>query len=141
MRRARASWATSPQVRSSMLGNRSRDTKPELAIRRRAHALGLRYRVAAYPLPGVRRTADMVFPKKRVAVFIDGCFWHGCKVHYVAPGTNVEFWQGKVSLNRRRDAEVDDRLRRAGWTVVRIWEHEDAVVAAARIARAVRGRP
>jgi DNA mismatch endonuclease (patch repair protein) len=124
-----------------MRSNRGRDTAPELAVRRRLHALGLRYRVSVRPIPGLRRTADIVFPRIRVAVFIDGCFWHGCPDHYQAPTRNAEFWIGKRARNRERDRETDAVLGVAGWRVVRVWEHQitesvDAVVAA--IAEAVR---
>lgn len=132
------SWATSRAVRASMRSNRSRDTKPELALRRAVHALGLRYRVATRPLPGVRRTADMVFTRARVAVFLDGCFWHGCPQHHRAPSSNSGYWSGKVSRNMNRDAEVDQLLAEAGWDVIRVWEHEDPCEAAQRVARVVR---
>lgn len=121
-----------------MQSNKSRDTKPELALRRAVHALGLRYRVSMRPLPKVRRTADLVFIKAKVAVFMDGCFWHGCPEHHAKSATNAAYWADKVERNRERDAETDGLLREAGWSVVRIWEHEDPTEAASRIARAVR---
>jgi DNA mismatch endonuclease (patch repair protein) len=125
-------------VRRRMQANRSRDTKPELALRRAAHALGLRYRVSARPLPAIRRTADMVFTKAKVAVFMDGCFWHGCPEHHTRSASNAEYWAEKVRRNRERDTETDRLLTEAGWIVIRIWEHEDPVNAAARIASAVK---
>jgi DNA mismatch endonuclease (patch repair protein) len=88
----------------------------------------------------VRRTADVVFPRLRVAVFIDGCFWHGCPEHHVAAKSNARFWAEKVSSNRRRDAETNDLLERAGWTVVRIWEHTDTVDAANQLEELVLSR-
>ncbi|WP_413251727.1 very short patch repair endonuclease [Streptomyces spectabilis] len=103
---------------------RSRDTKPERLIRRLLHAQGLRYRVAARPLPDLRRTADIVFRPVKVAVFIDGCYWHGCPEHYVPPKTNEGYWSGKVTGNMARDRETDQRLREASWEVLRFWEHE-----------------
>jgi DNA mismatch endonuclease (patch repair protein) len=122
-----------------MQGNRSKDTTPERALRSAVYALNLRYRVAAkLPLPGVRRTADLVFTKVKVAVFMDGCFWHGCPSHYSPPKTNADYWAEKVDGNRRRDADTDRRLREAGWSVIRVWEHEDPVEAAARIEERVR---
>ncbi|MTK05026.1 very short patch repair endonuclease [Micromonospora sp. CP22] len=133
------SWASSSGVRKSMQGNKGRDTKPELALRRAVHALGLRYFVGKRPIPSVRRTADLVFPRLRVAVFLDGCFWHGCAQHHTVAKTNAEFWAAKVAGNRRRDADTDARLAAAGWTVVRIWEHESPEHAAARVAEVVRG--
>ncbi len=83
-----------------MRGNRSRDTAPELVVRRLVHAMGLRYRVHTRPLPGLRRTADLVFTRQRVAVFIDGCFWHGCPEHHRQPGANSAYWSEKVARNR-----------------------------------------
>ncbi|WP_374204927.1 very short patch repair endonuclease [Pseudonocardia sp. WMMC193] len=132
------SWASSPGVRRSMRSNKGRDTGPELALRSAVHALGLRYRVNARPLKGVRRTADLVFSRARVAVFLDGCFWHGCPEHHTVAKTNGEFWARKVSENRRRDRDTDAKLAAAGWRSVRVWEHEDPVVAAERVRAAVR---
>ena len=123
-----------------MQSNRSRDTKPELELRSAVHALGLRYRVAAKPLAGLRRTADLVFPKARVAVFLDGCFWHGCPEHHTVATANAKFWADKVEGNRTRDRDTDSRLLDAGWVSVRVWEHEDPAEAARRVELAVRGR-
>ncbi|MBW1604561.1 very short patch repair endonuclease [Streptomyces sp. JJ66] len=103
---------------------RSRDTKPERVIRQLVHAHGLRYRVAARPLPGLRRTADLVFRPVKVAVFVDGCYWHGCPEHYVPPKTNPGYWSGKVAGNVARDQDTNTLLSEAGWTVLRFWEHE-----------------
>lgn len=133
MTRKRDSWASSEPIRRTMQANRPRDTKPELALRSAAHRLGLRFRVGVAPLPWLRRTADMVFPRARLAVFLDGCFWHGCPDHYVAPQAHGDFWARKVAENRRRDSETDRLLREAGWTVLRIWEHEAPQDAAAKI--------
>jgi DNA mismatch endonuclease (patch repair protein) len=127
------SWASSPATRKSMQSNRSRDTKPELALRRQLHALGLRYRVCARPITEVRRTADIVFRPARVAVEIRGCFWHGCPEHYRAPAANSGYWAEKVQRNIRRDAENEQRLHDAGWVLVTVWEHEDPHMAAARV--------
>jgi len=121
-----------------MQSNRGRDTKPELALRSGVHALGLRYRINARPLKEVRRTADLVFTKAKVAVFLDGCFWHGCPEHHTISATNAEFWTEKVDTNRRRDRDTDRKLAEAGWTSIRVWEHEDPVEAAQRVRDAVR---
>ncbi|MDT0484789.1 very short patch repair endonuclease [Streptomyces doebereineriae] len=118
------SWASSAARRRNMQAIRNRDTKPELLVRRLLHAQGLRYRVAAKPLPGLRRTADLVFRPAKLAVFIDGCYWHGCPEHYVPPKTNPGYWSDKVTRNVNRDRDTDERLREAGWTVLRFWEHE-----------------
>lgn len=132
------SWASSPGVRRSMQANKGRDTGPELALRSAVHALGLRYRVDARPLKGVRRTADLVFTRARVAVFLDGCFWHGCPEHHTVAKTNAGFWAQKVETNRRRDRDTDATLAAAGWRSVRVWEHEDPAEAAERVRAAVR---
>ncbi|MGH3976795.1 MAG: very short patch repair endonuclease [Pseudonocardiaceae bacterium] len=117
---------------------RRRDTAAELALRRELHRRGLRYRVV-YPLPGQRRrTIDVAFTKVRVAVFVDGCFWHGCPEHGTKPRSNSEWWRTKLAANRARDEDTDHLLREIGWTVVRIWEHEPAEIAADQVAAAVR---
>ncbi|MCG3040457.1 very short patch repair endonuclease [Streptomyces sp. S1A] len=116
---------------------RSRDTKPEQTIRRLVHAQGLRYRVAARPIRDLRRTADMVFRPAKVAVFIDGCYWHGCPEHYVPPRTNPGYWSGKVAGNVARDRDTDQRLAEAGWTILRFWEHESPNDCALKIAATV----
>ncbi|MFJ2006501.1 very short patch repair endonuclease [Streptomyces chartreusis] len=134
------SWASSAARRRNMQAIRNRDTKPEWLIRRLVHAQGLRYRVAAKPLPGLRRTADMVFRPAKVAVFIDGCYWHGCPEHYVPPRTNPGYWSDKVARNIARDRDTDQRLEEAGWTVLRFWEHEPSEDCAARIAAEVEKR-
>jgi DNA mismatch endonuclease (patch repair protein) len=123
-----------------MQSNKSRDTKPELALRSAVHALGLRYRVAAKPLAGLRRSADLVFPRAKVAVFLDGCFWHGCPQHHTVASANAKFWADKVAGNRARDHDTDERLAEAGWVSVRIWEHEDPIAAADRVRDIVRAR-
>ena len=107
-----------------MLGNKRRDTQVELRVRRLLHARGLRYRVDYAPLDK-RRRADIVFTRRKIAIFIDGCFWHGCPLHYVKPRTNADYWLPKIERNIERDLENTQRLRTAGWTVVRFWEHDD----------------
>jgi DNA mismatch endonuclease (patch repair protein) len=114
-----------------------RDTSAELALRRELHALGLRYRVA-YPVPGQRRrTIDVAFTRAKVAVFVDGCFWHGCPEHGTKPRSNSEWWSTKLAANKARDRDTDRFLHGLGWAVVRVWEHQDARVAATDIARAL----
>ncbi|MCE1178960.1 MAG: very short patch repair endonuclease [Micrococcales bacterium] len=131
-------WASSPAVRKVMQSNKGRDTGPELAVRRLVHARGLRYRISTRPEPTLRRTADLVFTRSRVAVFIDGCFWHGCPQHRTHPRTNATYWADKIETNIARDADTSERLSAAGWTVLRFWQHEDPVAVAAAIERAVR---
>lgn len=132
------SWASSPAVRASMQGNRSRDTGPEVALRRALHARGLRYRVDQRPEPDFNRRADLVFRGARVAVFVHGCFWHGCRRHYSPPKTNNGYWAQKVLANKTRDAHTRRRLRARGWHVLTVWEHDDIAQAADRVEVAVR---
>ena len=132
------SWASSAASRKVMQGNRSRDTTPELAVRRRLHADGLRFRVAHRPKPGLNRTADIVFTKQRIAVFIDGCYWHACPQHRTVARANATYWSEKLARNVARDADTTSRLQDAGWTVLRFWEHEDPEAVAATVAIAVR---
>jgi DNA mismatch endonuclease (patch repair protein) len=115
-------------------------TGPELAIRRELRRRGLRYRVdLALPLTGVRRRADIAFIGRKIAVFVDGCYWHVCPTHATWPKASSEWWRTKLEANVRRDRDTDARLAEAGWTVVRVWEHEEPAEAAARIAALVRG--
>ena len=132
------SWATSSAVRRVMQGNKSRDTKPEIAVRSAVHALGMRYRVAARPIASLRRTADLVFRNARVAVFIDGCFWHGCPVHHLPPKSHAEYWAAKIVTNKNRDAHTTALLEAAGWTAMRFWSHEKPDEVAAQIAKQIR---
>jgi DNA mismatch endonuclease (patch repair protein) len=134
------SWASSPGVRRGMQANRGRDTKPEMAIRRAAHAAGLRYRVDHRPIPTLNRRADLVFPRAKVAVFVDGCFWHGCPEHHTVAKSNARFWAEKVRRNCKRDAETDSLLADGGWTVIRAWEHEPAEAVIAQIVNALQRR-
>ncbi|MEU2610636.1 very short patch repair endonuclease [Micromonospora sp. NPDC007271] len=126
-------------MRAVMRANKARDTGPERRIRSLLHKAGLRYRVNARPLAALRRTADVVFPTARVAVFVDGCYWHGCSEHYRPARANEQFWREKIDRNRARDRETDQLLADAGWTVIRVWEHESPVEAADRIKEVVRG--
>ena len=134
------SWASSPATRKAMQGNRSRDTGPEMALRRAVHAMGLRYRVCTRPIPEVRRTADLVFSKAKVAVEIRGCYWHGCEEHHRLPTANQEYWSAKLERNKARDRRLEDLLSDAGWKLVVVWEHDDPAAAAADIASLVRIR-
>jgi DNA mismatch endonuclease, patch repair protein len=121
-----------------MQANRSRDTKPELAVRRRLHSRGLRYRVSVAPIPELRRRADIVFTRARVAIFIDGCFWHGCHDHGRQTFShNADYWPTKIATNVARDRDTNARLREAGWTVLRFWEHQDIDVVTQAIIEAV----
>ena len=114
-----------------------RDTKPELAVRRRLHALGYRFRVDYKPEPDLRCRGDIVFTKRKVVVFIDGCFWHGCPIHATAPKNNAEWWREKLDANIARDRRTDAALENRGWRVLRVWEHVPTDIASARIAAAL----
>lgn len=128
------SWASTPAVRRSMQSNRPRDTRPELVFRRALHAAGLRYRKHVRPLQGLRCEPDVVFTRIRLAVFFDGCFWHGCPEHRtVPPRSNAEWWSTKLANTRARDRRNDAALRAAGWEVLRIWEHEPTLDAVGRV--------
>ncbi|MFE5339973.1 very short patch repair endonuclease [Isoptericola sp. NPDC056578] len=132
--------ASSDAVSRRMSAARRQDTAPELALRRELHGRGLRYRIV-YPVPGQRRrTIDIAFTRVRVAVFVDGCFWHGCPVHGTAPRSNSVWWTTKIAANQARDRDTDRVLRAGGWDVLRFWEHEPPAVAAEVIERAVRPR-
>lgn len=128
------SWASSPGVARSMRSNKRRDTGPELAIRRLVHASGYRYRVDFAADPSrPRLRADLVFTSVKLAVFIDGCFWHGCPVHATMPVRNRDYWEPKLLRNVDRDRTTTESLRRNGWTVLRIWEHVPPAEAARSI--------
>jgi DNA mismatch endonuclease (patch repair protein) len=128
---------SSPEASRRMMKVRQTGTKAELALRRELHRLGLRYRVNFQILKKPRRLADVAFTKLKIAVFVDGCFWHGCPEHATWPKNNAEFWQQKIECNRARDADTDAKLIENGWTVIRVWEHESPVDAANRIKTAV----
>lgn len=129
--------ASSDAISARMSVARRRDTLPEVAVRGVLLARGLRFRVD-YPIPGQRRrTIDIAFTRRRVAVFVDGCFWHGCPEHGTRPQKNSAWWQAKLAANRARDADSDAILRDLGWSVLRVWEHESPELAAARIAEHV----
>lgn len=117
-----------------MRGNRRRDSSLELAVRRKLHASGFRYRVDYAPLPGLRSRADIVFTRSKVAVYLDGCFWHGCPTHGTIPVSNADYWVPKLARNRQRDQEATQSLRVAGWTVLRFWEHASIESVVAEIA-------
>ena len=114
-----------------------RDTKPELELRRALHARGLRFRVDRSPIPGMRTRADIVFGPAKVAVFVDGCFWHSCPDHATLPAMNREWWTAKLANNVARDRRVDRELQESGWVPIRVWEHEDPAAAAQRVAATV----
>ena len=132
--------ASSPAVSRRMSVAARRDTACELFLRRHLHAAGLRYRVN-YPVPGNRRrTIDIAFTRAKVAVFVDGCFWHGCPEHGTQPRANADWWTQKLTTNQARDADTTALLEAAGWAVVRVWEHVEPAEAAQLVADTVRKR-
>ncbi|WP_408022532.1 very short patch repair endonuclease [Streptacidiphilus albus] len=129
--------ASSPAVSRRMSRQASRDTEQELAVRRRLHRAGLRYRVNT-PVPGIpRRTIDIAFGRLKIAVFLDGCFWHGCPQHATSPKANAEWWRSKLDRNMARDRETSEHLIGVGWTVLRFWEHDQPEDVAAQVTTAV----
>jgi DNA mismatch endonuclease (patch repair protein) len=130
---------TSVAVSQVMRGNRGADTRPEIALRSALHGRGLRFRnglkVAA---GGIQVRPDVVFSGARVAVFVDGCFWHSCPLHGVSPRRNVDYWQAKLERNRVRDERVNEVLTSEGWAVVRVWEHVPSDEAAAQVVCLIR---
>jgi DNA mismatch endonuclease (patch repair protein) len=118
-----------------MRGNRKRDTRPELAVRSALHRRGLRFnKDFLITTSTVRVRVDVAFPRRRIAVLIDGCFWHRCPLHETEPRANATYWGPKLDRNVARDRSQEAGLRLEGWTVVRGWEHEDPVMVAERIA-------
>lgn len=135
----------SPSASSSAVSRRMsrqgvRDTAPELLLRRELHRRGLRYRVHRKPIASFKRTVDIAFPTERVAVVVHGCFWHACPKHATFPKANAEWWREKLATNVRRDCDTKTRLTSAGWICITVWEHEDPVLAAARIQRKIESR-
>jgi DNA mismatch endonuclease, patch repair protein len=130
---------SSPAVTAVMKGNRKRDTRPEVRLRSALHRSGLRFRKDHTLTAGtVRVRADVVFSRARVVVFSDGCFWHACPDHGTSPKTNVDYWGPKLARNVERDRRIDRALAAAGWSVIRVWEHEAPEEAASRVAAFVR---
>ena len=129
---------SSRAVTAVMKGNRKVGSKPETQLRSRLHQLGYRFR-KNFPIRAgdLRVQPDVVFTKKRLAVFVDGCFWHRCPIHGTEPAVNTSYWEPKLTRNVARDRRVDEALSSAGWQVIRIWEHEPVEEAARVVAAAV----
>lgn len=124
-------------TRNVMRANKRSGTQPELRIRKLVHASGLRYRIDTKPEKDLNRRADIVFRQAKVAVFIHGCFWHGCPRHFKSPKTNKRFWETKIERNIQRDKETRNILRKRGWRVIEIWEHQSSESGARSIVRVV----
>lgn len=128
---------SSPETSRRMAMVRQQGTDAEIALRSELYRRGLRYRVGYEVLKKPRRVADVAFPGLKIAVFVDGCFWHGCPEHATWPKRNAEFWRQKIETNRLRDADTNSRLQKIGWTVLRFWEHESPIEATDTVAQAV----
>lgn len=120
-----------------MANIRQKGTDVEVALRRELYRIGLRYRIDYEVLKKPRRVADIAFPGRKIAIFVDGCFWHGCPEHGSWPKCNAEFWRQKIETNQLRDADTNERLRSLGWTVLRFWSHESPTDAATIVANMV----
>ena len=138
--RIRVPLPSSEAALKRMQAAKPKNTLPEKALRSALHRKGLRYRIHAKPLKELNRSADIVFRSGKIAVFIDGCFWHGCPIHGTQAKANAEFWRVKIRHNRERDADTNRRLEDAGWKLIRVWEHEDSEEASERIYNLVRKR-
>ena len=124
--------ASSELIRERMAATKRRDTKPELALRSALHGMGLRFAVDR-KINGNRRRTDVVFPTERVAVYVDGCFWHGCPQHGTIPKQNRQWWIDKLDANRARDSATTEALTEEGWRVLRFWEHDQPLAAAGTV--------
>lgn len=132
--------ASSPAVRAVMQGNCAQDTRPEQEVRSALHHLGLRFRKHAQPLKGLRCQADAIFRCEKIAVFVDGCFWHGCPEHGRVPSDRNGYWAAKLGRNMERDQRNNLALASAGWLVLRFWEHSDPAQVALEVQAAVSHR-
>lgn len=128
-------------VRTRMRTTRRRDTPAELALRRELHRRGLRFLVDHQPVTSLKTRADLVFRGARIAVFVDGCFWHACPEHATWPRTNAAWWREKIEANVARDRRADGLLLQEGWAVIRVWEHEEVQSASDRVQAAVQRTP
>lgn len=132
--------ASTPEAQRRMQRVRQKNTSAETAVRRELHARGLRYRIQVPVLTKPRRVADIAFSGLRIALFLDGCFWHGCRQHATWLKQNAEFRRAKIVANQQRDRDTDKRLRADGWNVIRVWAHEPPERVAAKVATLVRQR-
>lgn len=130
--------ATNEQTRRRMLATRRRNTSGEVALQTHLRRMRIRFSVDVPPIPGQRRRADLVLFRHRIAVFMDGCFWHSCPTHGTQPKSHRAWWRQKLDTNKKRDLDTNRSLRRAGWRVIRAWSHDDPASVASRVAAARR---
>lgn len=136
--------ASSESVRARMRRQRSKDTAPETQVRRALHSRGVRFRTDVKVEPDLRTRADIAWRGLKLAIFIDGCFWHGCPEHATRPAANAAWWAQKLEMNKARDRRTNGILTERGWTVRRYWEHEPPEAVAEDIVRlldSLRERP
>lgn len=132
---------SSPAATAIGKANKRKDTKAEVRLRSALHRRGFRFRKdLLVRAGGVRVHVDVAFTRQRLAVFVDGCFWHGCRLHQNVPKTNLAYWVPKLARNEMRDRRVDQSLEEAGWKVLRLWEHVP-VEEAADLVAAAHGMP
>lgn len=136
-KRVAKSVPSSDAALKRMKATKRRDTAPEKALRSALHSKGLRFRIDQKPIKELNRKADIIFRSVKVAVFVDGCFWHDCPIHGTQAKANAEFWRNKIEQNRVRDLDTNKQLKKVGWKVVRVWEHEDPEKASRKIYRIV----
>ncbi len=136
-RRIRKPTPSSEAALNRMKAAKPRDTAPEKALRSALHKIGLRYRIDVRPIKELNRRADIAFRSTKVAIFVDGCFWHGCPIHGTEAKANAAFWKNKIKQNQMRDKDTNERLKKAGWKVIRVWEHENPQKAAQRILKVI----
>lgn len=129
---------SSPEASRRMAATRGTNNRADRQLRSELHRLGLRFRVQRRLIPGTNRSVDIAFPRARLAVFVDGCFWHDCPIHGTRPKSNVDWWRRKIRQNVQRDQDTNKRLCDLGWRVLRIWEHENPKDAAQRVLQVYR---
>ena len=132
--------ASSESALRRMQAAKTKNTAPEIALRSLIYHQGFHYRIDARPLKEFNRRADIVFRSAKVAIFVDGCFWHGCPIHATQAKSNAEFWSFKIKQNRERDVDTTKHLEKAGWKVIRVWEHENPVKASEKICGIIKKR-
>jgi DNA mismatch endonuclease (patch repair protein) len=129
--------ASSFAAKRRMEAAKPKDTLPEIKLRTALEEIGIHFEVDVKPIENLQRRADILVREDKIAVFVDGCFWHGCPIHGTQAKANAEFWADKIKRNKERDADTNRRLEADGWTVIRIWEHDDYIEAAKKIAQMI----